>query len=307
MRGCLAASCGCLWLDPCPSPEDIGRAYDAYYTHGARAPWVEQAALRVWTLMGQITLAGQHRRAVGPVPSLVGRTLAPLIEAVPTVALHLALLLRYLPPPAPGMAVLDVGCGDGFALQILEQTGWRVEGQEVDPKAVAAATARGLRVRQGRLEDCHFAENSFDAVTSSHVLEHVHEPEAMLRTMHRLLKPGGTLVAVTPNARSANLPRFGGSWLNLDPPRHLMLFSPEALAELAGRAGFQRCAVTTTLRAVATSEVASRHIRARGQHSWADRGSWSDRLAGWRRQWTQILNGDAGRGRGDDLVLTATK
>lgn len=307
MRGCPAPDCACLWLDPCPSPEDIGRAYATYYTHAARAPWIEDAVVRVWALLGQIALAGAHRHAVGPVPAFAGRALAPLIDAVPTIALHLGLMLRHLPPPGPGMSLLDVGCGDGFAMRILERVGWRVEGQDVDPKAVAGAVARGLRVRQGPLEGCGFAEDSFDAVTSSHVLEHVHDPEAFLREMHRLLAPGGTVVAVTPNVLSANHERFGRSWRGLEPPRHLQIFSAEALAALAERAGFRQCRVTSTVHGVAAGEVASRHIQTNGRHQWDDQGTWRDRLAGWRRQWGQILSGDAARLRGDELVLTATK
>jgi len=307
MRACTAPDCGCLWLDPCPSPDDIGRAYTTYYTHAARPAGLEDTLLRIWGLLGQITLAGAHHRSVGPVPALAGRILAPVIGSVPTVALHLQLLLRHLPPPTPGMSLLDVGCGDGLALRVLEQVGWRVEGQDVDPKAVAGAVARGLRVRQGPLEACGFAENSFDAVTSSHVLEHVHDPEAFLGEIHRLLVPGGTMVAVTPNVRSANHERFGRAWRGLEPPRHLQIFSAQALAALAARVGFQDCGVTSTVHGVAAGEVASRHIQTQGRHQWDDRGTWNDRFAGWRRQWTQILAGDAARLRGDELVLTARK
>jgi 2-polyprenyl-3-methyl-5-hydroxy-6-metoxy-1,4-benzoquinol methylase len=307
MRVCPAPDCSCLWLDPCPSPEDIGRAYATYYTHAARPAWIEEALVRVWALLGQVSLAGAHGRAVGPVPAVVGRALAPLIGAVPTVALHLGLLLRHLPPPTPGMTLLDVGCGDGLALRILEKVGWRVEGQDVDPTAVAGAVGRGLRVRQGPLDACGFRENNFDAVTSSHVLEHVHDPEALLHGMHRLLSPGGVLVAVTPNVRSANHERFGRSWRSLEPPRHLQIFSAEALAALAERVGFRHCRVASTVHGAAAGEVASRHIQARGRHQWDDAGTWADRLAGWRRQRAQIRSGDAARLRGDELVLTATK
>lgn len=307
MRACRDPGCGSLWLDPCPSPEDIGRAYETYYTHATRAPWIERLSIDVWGLLAQVSLAGHYRRAVGVVPAELGRVLAPVIDAVPTVALHLALLLRHLPPPSAGMALLDVGCGDGLALQVLARVGWNVQGQDVDPKAVAAAAARGLRVSRGPLGDCGFADESFDAVTSSHVLEHVHEPLPFLREIHRLLAPGGTLVAVTPNVHSANHARFGAAWRGLEPPRHLVLFSPGGLAAVAAHAGFRRCDVTSTLHGVAAGEVAARHIQRRGSHRWDDHGSWADRLAGWRRQWAQILAGDASRGRGDELVLIATK
>jgi len=58
----------------------------------------------------------------------------------------------------------------------MRSLGWQVEGVEVDPAAVRQARAMGLEVRQRYLEDQDYPEDSFDAITLKHVIEHIHEP-----------------------------------------------------------------------------------------------------------------------------------
>ena len=231
----------------------------------------------------------------------------PLLTLVPHIGLHLELLLRHLPPPQPGQKLLDVGCGEGLALHVLSQVGWQVEGQDVDAQALAVTAQRGIRVKQGQLSDCGYPDGAFDAVTMSHVIEHVHDPEALLREIHRILRPGGTLVSITPNVGSANLQRFGASWIALDPPRHLLLFSAAALHAVARRAGFTATEVTSSVRATNSSEVAARHIRRTGSWRWAEGGSLADRVAGRYQLYRQLLQRDAAKLRGDELILIARK
>jgi 2-polyprenyl-3-methyl-5-hydroxy-6-metoxy-1,4-benzoquinol methylase len=307
LRACVDAGCECLWLDPCPLLEDIGKAYDAYYTHGTRRPSAERLIERLWGFLGQSALAGKHHQTVGMMPAPLGAALYKVLGLVPEIRLHLALLLRHLPPPKPGMKLLDVGCGDGLALRVLEQVGWTVQGQDVDAQAVAVARGRGLEVRHGVIQDCGFPAESFDAVTMSHVIEHVHDPAGLLREVHRLLRPGGTLVSVTPNVHSANHERLGASWLSLDPPRHLVIFSANALRKVAGRAGFQHSEISSSVRATQWAEVAARYIQRSGQYRWDDRGVLADRLAGKYHFFAALARKDAERLRGDELILTASK
>jgi ubiquinone/menaquinone biosynthesis C-methylase UbiE len=111
---------------------------------------------------------------------------------------------------------------------------------------VAAARARGLEIHHGTLTDTGLADESFDAVTSSHVIEHVHDCAAFLSQSRRVLKPEGRLVAVTPNARAMLLDRHGANWLALDPPRHLLLFTAGSLRALAQKVGLRDIQVTMT-------------------------------------------------------------
>jgi ubiquinone/menaquinone biosynthesis C-methylase UbiE len=53
----------------------------------------------------------------------------------------------------------------------------------------------------------HFADDTFDAVTMSHFIEHVRHPHAPLRECYRILKPGGRLVIVIANTYSVGIAR----------------------------------------------------------------------------------------------------
>jgi predicted SAM-dependent methyltransferase len=148
---------------------------------------------------------------------------------------------------------------------------WLVEGQETDATAAQSGHAvHGVNIHLGALSDLALADNSFDAISLSHVIEHVHEPDSLLAECHRLLKPAGTLVAVTPNVRSYGHHRFGVHWVGLDPPKHLMLFSPTSLARVAVRAGFLRYRIWSTAVHAQFTAIASYDIQHKGRHRLED-------------------------------------
>ena len=246
VRGCTNAQCGLLWLDPRPIEAEIHRAYTDYYTHAqAAAPdssgrglarAVEQFVAFLW--LGLLGLRGARRR----------------------------IDLMYLDTRRPGR-VLDIGCGDGAQLAALAEHGWAVEGQEVDPAAAQHAQERyGLTVHLGDLRGLDLPTAGYDAIIMSHVLEHVHDPRALLRECRRLLAPGGVLVAVSPNPSSYGHARYGASWFPLDPPRHLHLFTPAAARALAEQAGFETIRATTTTVHANVFLASSRNIRTHGSH-----------------------------------------
>ena len=148
--------------------------------------------------------------------------------------------IRHL-PAIPGGRLLDVGCGSGAFLVQMAALGWRAQGIDPDPAAVASAREAGLSVTQGTLADLDLDEHAgaFDAVTLSHVIEHLHDPAEDLRRVHRLLRPGGLLWIATPNLEALGLRRFGRDWLGLDPPRHLVLFTRASLERLLRDTGFE--------------------------------------------------------------------
>jgi SAM-dependent methyltransferase len=119
--------------------------------------------------------------------------------------------------------------------------GWQVTGVEPDLRAAEAARTRlgpGIAVRPS-LDDPALEAGSFDAVSLSHVIEHVIDPLATLERCRELLAPGGSLVCVTPNTASLGARSFGRSWLHWDPPRHLHLFDPRSLERAVRSAGFR--------------------------------------------------------------------
>jgi 2-polyprenyl-3-methyl-5-hydroxy-6-metoxy-1,4-benzoquinol methylase len=143
-------------------------------------------------------------------------------------------------PPGPPGAVLDVGCGSGAFLRLLETAGWDVHGVELDESAVEAAHAAGLtQVQAGTLADSDHEPASFDAVRFWHCLEHVPSPRSELLRARRLLRPGGALVIGVPNFGSLLSRLARDRWFYLDVPRHLWHFERASLATLLRATGFE--------------------------------------------------------------------
>jgi len=213
----------------------------------------------------------------------------------------------HLPAPAQSARVLDVGCGSGVLLARMQAFGWQVEGVEVDPDGVKAARARGVSVRLGTLEEQAFPENHFDAVHSAHVIEHVYDPLALLRECYRILKPGGTLVILTPNIGSSGHKKFGSAWLNLDPPRHLVLFSMANLRQAAEQAGFNNLRLDTTVRSAWVYGALSDCIRRTGRAEMSELGKPANLLRGIVYQLCQRRARRRDPDAGDELRLIAGK
>lgn len=101
-----------------------------------------------------------------------------------------------LPQGSPRM--LDVGCGTGGNLEMLNQYG-KVEGVDVSAEALAFCRARGLeKVKQGAAEQLPYEDNLFDLVTALDVVEHLDDDLAGLREMRRVLRPGGYVLLFVP-------------------------------------------------------------------------------------------------------------
>ena len=121
------------------------------------------------------------------------------------------------------------------------------EGVDFDPAAVRNAKGKGLQVHLGKLETQEYPDNHFDAITMSHVIEHVHNPLQLLHECYRILKPGGRLVVATPNCESWGHKIFKRNWRGLEPPRHLYLFSMMSLNKAVDIAGFRVVFIRSTV------------------------------------------------------------
>lgn len=222
-RKCSDPECGLIWLDPRPTLSEIGKAYQSYYTHG-RSSDVQQ------TRSAGIVRAILHTISISILGLRVERR---------------RYKCMYLDKMPPGR-LLEVGCGNGKRLARLQTLGWEVTGQEIDPIASEyVRKARGIDVHTGPLETMEIAVK-YDVVIMSHVIEHVHDPVALLTACNRVLEKNGLLVLLTPNAASYGHRKFGATWRGLEPPRHLHLFTSKTLVQISQQAGFshQRCWTT---------------------------------------------------------------
>jgi SAM-dependent methyltransferase len=134
----------------------------------------------------------------------------------------------------PGDRMLDIGCGRGALVKLARQAGWEAWGLE-RPSPVGH---RLPWVRDQSLPECNFPDNHFQLVILWHVLEHLPDPVATLREIHRILKPGGYLSLAVPNYGGAQAAASGPHWFHLDLPRHFWHFRPSSLGALLGSAGF---------------------------------------------------------------------
>jgi 2-polyprenyl-3-methyl-5-hydroxy-6-metoxy-1,4-benzoquinol methylase len=230
MRMCL--NCESLYLSRRPTVASIAKAYSSYYTHGdGKAAHVDdngQSLLWRWSNGYMNARFGATRK-----PAISsGRWVLPMI---PPLRQQLDFFYRHL-PQTPGR-LLDVGCGNGVFLLRARDAGWKVEGLEPDPAAATAARHSGLDIADGTLDD--FAPRlQFDAITASHVIEHVHHPRRFLEQIFALLRRGGQVWLATPNASSLGRRWCGPYWRGLEPPRHMTVLSPKAMVLLLQRTGF---------------------------------------------------------------------
>ncbi len=139
--------------------------------------------------------------------------------------------------------ILDIGCGDGFHLNLLKQHGiksWQLEGIDLDRRAVEMAEKSGLKVRHGLIEELALPENEYDLALLIQTIEHVEKPDAILSAVKRILKPKGKLIVVTDNTDSIDFGLFKKSyWGGYHFPRHWNLFDQKSLSKLAEKVGFQ--------------------------------------------------------------------
>jgi demethylmenaquinone methyltransferase/2-methoxy-6-polyprenyl-1,4-benzoquinol methylase len=101
----------------------------------------------------------------------------------------------------PGGRVLDVATGTGaVAIELVRTRNCTVVGvdQSAEMLAVARARARGRRVElvEARAEALPFADESFDALTFTYLLRYVDDPEATLRELVRVVRPGGSIAGL---------------------------------------------------------------------------------------------------------------
>src|SRR6478609_4752187 len=93
-----------------------------------------------------------------------------------------------------GLTALDVGCSAGFIADELALAGAETHGVDIDEPGLVKATERfGERVEFHLADGEHlpFPDDHFDVVVFNHIYEHVVDPEAVVREIHRVLATGG--------------------------------------------------------------------------------------------------------------------
>ncbi len=154
--------------------------------------------------------------------------------------------------------LLDVGCHVGTFLMLAEQAGFDVAG--VEPSRWGAEIARTRingSVHCGAIEDAPLPEGGYDVITLWDVIEHLPDPALDIRAIHSALRPGGVFVISTMDVESLFARAFGRRW-PWYMQMHLVYFSRQTLCEMLRREGFQITEVSTHVRRVRLTYLASR-------------------------------------------------
>jgi SAM-dependent methyltransferase len=141
---------------------------------------------------------------------------------------------------------LDFGCGWGALVQAARLRGYDARGIEVGELARSSLIQRGLAV-YADLSECRAAGFHPDVVSLIHSLEHLADPRALLREIHSLMSPQGSLVIEVPNLKSLRARagvlfpknRYPNAQAYYAFPIHLVYYTMDSLCRLLESSGFK--------------------------------------------------------------------
>ncbi len=149
-----------------------------------------------------------------------------------------ARVMQTLRPLAPtkDSRILDVGCGNGVLLYSLRNIGFKnllgvdkFLDRDIDFE-------NGLRILHKSVDELD--EGDWDVIMLHHSLEHMSNPGNVLNKIFSLLCKSGMCLIRIPIVSNFAWEKYGTSWIQLDAPRHFVIFSLKGLRGLAERVGF---------------------------------------------------------------------
>lgn len=145
----------------------------------------------------------------------------------------------------PQHRLVDVGCGVNRLLSyIQEQRGCTGMGVDFKPEIVSyVRDTLQMPIVEGTLETAELEAGHYDVVSMMEYLEHEADPVHVLQEARRITRPGGHLALELPHIDALPGRLFRSVWWNLDLPRHLIFPTPETLAKMLDRTGYELVSV----------------------------------------------------------------
>ena len=133
---------------------------------------------------------------------------------------------------------LDIGCGSGVSLIEAEILGAKAFGLETDPNVKIIGKNLNLNIFQGNLEESPFKETKFNLIVLNQVIEHIPEPDILLKKLTTKLTKNGLIIISFPNVNSFWRFLFKERWINWHVPYHLHHFKEKNFGRLLSKCGF---------------------------------------------------------------------
>jgi SAM-dependent methyltransferase len=141
------------------------------------------------------------------------------------------LLAKAISGLTPGRA-LDIGAAGGGNTRVLREHGWDAVALEYGADGAEVAKGRGLPTLRSDATKLPLADDSLDLVMAFDLLEHLHDDDAAVAEVHRVLKPGGTYLVAVPAD-----PKL---WSSHDEAvAHVRRYTRDGLLSLLERGGFE--------------------------------------------------------------------
>lgn len=140
----------------------------------------------------------------------------------------------------PGV-LLDIGCSNGAFVKAAIGEGWDGCGIELRESSAQVARSLGVKIYTEPLEKLALQEDTCSAITMWQVLEHLNDPNIVLKECNRIMRLGGVIAFSTPNVKSIGWFLLKEHWPAIDPGAHCNLFNVVNLEKLLNKFGFEKC------------------------------------------------------------------
>lgn len=199
--------CGHIYTNPCPKPEDLPKYYAEEYFKDERH--IDQYYNADGTVKeenadfsNRVTMIEQHVQKRGK--------------------------------------ILEIGAARGNFLKVMEKRGWEVYGIEISKDAVQLSKQiNDIELFCGTIEEFNSNEK-FDVICMYQTLEHVPNPEVVIRRSYEMLTKNGIILIEVPNIKGHDIKSNEEKRrLIYDLPRHLNHFSPNILSRELKKKGFK--------------------------------------------------------------------
>tara|TARA_B100001989_G_scaffold194919_1_gene143634 strand:+ start:1204 stop:2202 length:999 start_codon:yes stop_codon:yes gene_type:complete len=141
--------------------------------------------------------------------------------------------------------LLDVGCAVGQFLDTFKKDGWKTFGIELNDFERKISQKKGHKVFDKKIEANFLPNNSFDLVSILEVLEHVYDPEEVIKSIHKVLKKNGFLIIIVPNVESLAASVMQSRCNMFLGMSHITMFSPLTLKNFVEKFSFKQVFCST--------------------------------------------------------------